>query len=90
MMNLCNWLHNYLLVYQIDTNLYARQNRHIKHNNFNLTLKENSDLANNIMKEPYVFDLLELTKDYKEKDIENKMIERIKNVFQMKNWIIYI
>jgi len=80
MMNLCNWLHNYLLVYQIDTNLYARQNRHIKHNNFNLTLKENSDLANNIMKEPYVFDLLELTKDYKEKDIENKMIERIKNV----------
>lgn len=69
-----------ILIYQIDTNLYARQIKNIKHNNFSLTLKENSDLANNMMKEPYVFDLLELTKDYKEKELENKMLERLKNV----------
>lgn len=71
---------NDILVYQIDTDLYKRQVENVKHNNFNLTLKENSDLANNIMKEPYIFDLIELTEDYKERELENKMIERLKNV----------
>lgn len=47
-----------VLVYQIDTSLYDRQEKAIKHNNFELTLKQNSDLANNMMKEPYVFDIL--------------------------------
>lgn len=69
-----------VLVYQIDTNLYDRQERAIKHNNFGLTLKQNSDLANNMMKEPYVFDLIELTEDYKEKELENKMLNRLKNI----------
>ena len=69
-----------ILIYQIDTNLYNRQEKAIKHNNFSMTLKKNSDLANNIMKEPYVFDLIELTEDYKEKELENKMLERLKNV----------
>lgn len=71
---------NDILVYQIDTDLYKRQIENAKHNNFKVTLKENSDLANNIMKEPYVFDLIELTEDYKEREFENKMIERLKNV----------
>lgn len=69
-----------VLVYQIDTDLYNRQEKATKHNNFNLTLKENSDLANNMMKEPYVFDLIELTEEYKERELENKMLERLKNV----------
>ena len=73
------WSDN-ILVYQIDTDLYNRQVKAIKHNNFNLTLKQNTDLANNIMKEPYVFDLIELTDDYKEKELENKMLEKIKNI----------
>ena len=73
------WSKN-ILIYQIDTDLYKRQVENVKHNNFNLTLKENSDLANNIMKEPYVFDLIELTENYKERELENKMIERLKNV----------
>lgn len=69
-----------VLIYQIDTNLYNRQEKAIKHNNFELTLKQNSDLANNMMKEPYVFDLIELTEDYKEKELENKMLDRLKNI----------
>lgn len=69
-----------VLVYQIDTNLYDRQEKAIKHNNFGITLKQNSDLANNMMKEPYVFDLIELTEDYKEKELENKMLNRLKNI----------
>ena len=73
------WSKN-VLIYQIDTDLYKRQVENKKHNNFKLTLKENSDLVNNIMKEPYVFDLIELTEDYKERELENKMLERLKNV----------
>ena len=69
-----------ILLYQIETNLYQRQVKSIKHNNFNLTLKKNSDLAFNMMKDPYVFDIIELTSDYKEKELESKMLERLKNV----------
>lgn len=69
-----------VLSYQIKTNLYERQIKSIKHNNFAVTLKLNSTLANNIMKEPYIFDLIELKVDYKEKELENKMLEKLKNV----------
>jgi len=69
-----------VLAYQIDTNLYYRQEKAVKHNNFELTLKKNSDLANYMMKDPYAFDLLELTKNYQEKELENKMLDKIKNV----------
>ena len=73
------WSKNELL-YQINTNLYQRQIGNIKHNNFNLTLKKNSDLAANMMKDPYIFDIIALTNGYKEKELENKMLERLKNV----------
>ena len=46
------WKHNITLMQKV---------KNIKHNNFKITLKENTNLANNIMKEPYVFDLIELT-----------------------------
>lgn len=69
-----------ILIYQIETNLYKRQIKSIKHNNFDLTLKKNSDLASNMMKDPYVFDIIELNNDYKEKELENKMLERLKNI----------
>ena len=69
-----------ILIYQIYTDLYTRQVKSIKHNNFEITLKQNSDLADNLMKDPYVFDLIELTNDYKEKELENKMLDRLKNV----------
>ncbi len=45
------WVESVLL-YQLDTDLYQRQVKNIKHNNFELTLKQNSDLANQMMKEP--------------------------------------
>lgn len=73
------WSKN-ILIYQIDTNLYKRQLKTIKHNNFNLTLKHNSELVSNIMKDPYVFDFIELADNYKEKELENKMLEKLKNV----------
>lgn len=69
-----------VMIFQIDTNLYKRVVSSDKHNNFNLTLSKNSDLADNMIKEPYVFDLVGLSKKYNERELENKMIERLKNV----------
>ena len=69
-----------MLLYQIDTDLYKRQVKSIKHNNFDLVLKQDSDLATYIMKDPYIFDILGLTENYKEKELENKMLERLKNI----------
>lgn len=71
---------NSTLNYQINTNLYTRQIKNKKHNNFKFTMKENSDLASTLMKNPYVFDLMELTENYKEKELENKMLEKLKNI----------
>lgn len=69
-----------ILIYQIDTNLYKRQIENVKYNNFKLTLKENSDLVTNMLKDPYIFDFIELTDNYKEKELENKILEKLKNV----------
>lgn len=74
------WWSKSVLIYQIDTNLYKRQIQNRKQNNFKLTLKQNSDLASNMMKDPYVFDFIELADNYKEKELENKILERLKNV----------
>ena len=52
-----------ILIYQIDTNLFKRQKKNIKHNIFNLTLKQNSDLVSNTMKDPYIFEFIELKMD---------------------------
>ena len=40
----------------------------------------NSDLVNNTIKDPYIFDFITLKQDYKEKELEHAMIEKIKNV----------
>ena len=69
-----------ILNYQIDTNLYSRQVKNIKHNNFKVTLNQNSDLADYIMKEPYIFDIIELSENYKERELESKMLDRLKNI----------
>ena len=54
-----------VLDYQIETNLYERQGKAIT--NFKHTLPEpQSDLANAIMKDPYNFDFLQLSKKVKE------------------------
>lgn len=69
-----------ILIYQINTNLYYRQIKNIKHNNFGIVMKNNSELATSILKDPYIFDMLELSDDYKERELENKLMSRLKNV----------
>ena len=73
------WSKN-VLIYQINTNLFQRQTNIHKTNNFALTIKNNSDLANNMMKDPYVFDLIELSTNFKERELENKMVNKLRDI----------
>lgn len=68
-----------MLIHQIELNYHFRIGR--SDNNFKLTLPKNdSDLANYMIKDPYVFDFISLKNDYKEQDLENAILMKIKNV----------
>ena len=68
-----------MLSIQIENNYHLRVGNSV--NNFKLALPEcNSDLANNAIKDPYIFDFISLSNDYKEKELEYALIEKIKDV----------
>ena len=68
-----------MLVLQINNNYHLRIGK--SSNNFKKSLPDiNSELANNTIKDPYIFDFLTLKDNYKEKELENAMIEKIKDV----------
>lgn len=70
-----NWSRD-ILDLQIKSNLFERQGKSI--NNFKATLPEPlSDLANQTLKDPYIFDFLTLGSSVREKDIENQLIQHI-------------
>ena len=70
------WSRN-VLVMQIESNLYKRQGGAIT--NFNRTLPEpQSDLAQSLLKSEYNFDFLSLGKDAQERELEQALVERIK------------
>lgn len=70
-----------VLIHQIDSNLYQRQKENLKLSNFNNKMSIiQSEMARDMMKDPYVFDFLILKENYKEKELENAMIEKIKDV----------
>lgn len=61
---------------QIKQNLYARQGKAIT--NFKATLPDvSSDLAVQLLKDPYNFDFLAMTENYKERELENALVENI-------------
>ena len=71
-----NWSRETLAL-QIKTDLFERNGKVI--NNFKNTLPEPfSDLAEQTLKDPYVFDFLTLSIKAKEKDIENQLILHLK------------
>ncbi len=70
-----------VLAHQIKTNLYERQIGQKKVSNFPTKLPSpQSELALETMKDPYVFDFIELKEDAKEKDLENALINNITKV----------
>lgn len=69
------WSRN-VMTFQIETRLYARQGKAIS--NFSPTLPEpDSELAQQTLKDPYIFDFLTLSKKAKEKDLEEQLIWHI-------------
>ena len=70
-----------VLSHQIDTNLYARQIEQKKVSNFSTKLPSTqSELALETMKDPYVFDFIELKENAQEKDLEEALIKNITKV----------
>ena len=68
-----------MLVMQIESNYHLRIGNSC--NNFKTSLSNvNSDLVNNVIKDPYIFDFLRLKEKYKEKELEQALLERIKDV----------
>lgn len=66
---------------QINSKLYERQAISEKVSNFPNTLPDvQSDLALQTMKDPYIFDFISLKGKVKELEIENAMINKIKDV----------
>ena len=71
------WSSNVLQI-QIETNLFARQITAKKVSNFSVRLpKPQSDLANYLMKDPYIFDMMGQTDEMAERDIERQLVSHI-------------
>ena len=71
------WSSNVLQM-QIETNLFARQIEAKKVNNFAVRLPNpQSDLANSLMKDPYIFDMMGQTEAMNEQDIERQLVQHI-------------
>lgn len=69
------WSRN-ILIHQIESDLYSRDGKSI--NNFDKhLLPSQSDLANQIMKDPYTFDFLSLGKEAHEREIEKELVKHI-------------
>jgi len=65
-----------VLVHQIESQLYEREGRALT--NFSKALPQpQSDLAHQMLKDPYNFDFLTLTKDFKERELEKALIDNI-------------
>lgn len=72
------WSRN-VLSFQIDSQYHLRVGNSA--NNFNKTLPApDSDLVNNVIKDPYIFDFITLKEGYKEKTLETAMINKIRDV----------
>lgn len=68
-----------MLGHSINSDLFSRQGKSI--NNFKAGLPEvQSDLAESILKDPYIFSFLALNKKCREKEIEQGMMDNIQRV----------
>lgn len=71
------WSRNVLGI-QIENRLYERQAEAPKVDNFSARLPApNADLAREVVKDPYVFDFLDLGAEAKERELESALVERI-------------
>jgi len=67
-----------VLVHQIETDLYKREGKAITNFSRNLP-KPQSELAQQILKDPYNFDFLNLGKDVEERELERGLLKHLKD-----------
>ena len=81
-----------VLAHQIDTNLYERQIEQNKVSSFSTKLSSpQCELALETMKDPYVFDFIELKEDAKEKELEDALINNIaKLLLELRKGFAYV
>lgn len=85
------WSSNVLKI-QIETNLYSRQISNNKVNNFTDTLPApQSDLANYLLKDPYIFDLAGTKEKADERDIEEQLVKHVtRYLLEMGNGFAFV
>ena len=85
------WSSNILKI-QIETNLYNRQISNNKINNFTATLPApQSDLANYLLKDPYIFDLAGAKEKADERDIEEQLVKHVtRYLLEMGNGFAFV
>ena len=85
------WSSNVLKI-QIETNLYSRQISNNKVNNFTSTLPApQSDLANYLLKDPYIFDLAGTKEKADERDIEEQLAKHVtRYLLEMGNGFAFV
>lgn len=72
-----SWSRN-VLVHQIETQLYERQKGVDKITTFKRTLPSSqSELAQQTIKDPYIFDFLNISQDAKELELQNELVKHI-------------
>lgn len=65
-----------IMVHHIESNLYQREGKALT--NFSKILPSpQSDMAQQVLKDPYIFDFLTLTKGAKEKDLEDALVQHV-------------
>ncbi|MBY0378976.1 MAG: PDDEXK nuclease domain-containing protein [Burkholderiales bacterium] len=84
-----NWSRS-VLIHQIESELYQREGKAI--NNFETQLPQpQSDLASQVLKDPYVFDFVRMTKEYTERDLERELVNHISHfLLELGNGFAYI
>ena len=85
------WSSNVLKM-QIESNLYDRQIKSNKVNNFTATLPApQSDLANYLLKDPYIFDLAGAKEKADERDIEEQLVKHVTHyLLEMGNGFAFV
>lgn len=69
-----------VLQYQVETDLYQRQHKVKKASNFHLTLpKLQADLANQILKDPYILNFPQLGEFITERELEQHLVTHIRD-----------
>ena len=68
-----------LLIIWIENNLYSREGKAITNFKDTLPLPQ-SDLAQQMTKDPYVFDFLTMEENFKEKELEKALIDHVQNL----------